>query len=314
MTKVNLSRREVLRYGGLLAGTALTGLIWQPGPSVASNLGNGIPGPIAHDASGLITVQLFYYRSFIPHQHFMEYSVDVAGDMVAVGGGVVGTEDPGALIYSSHPNDDLSSWMIGTKDHLIPDSHFVSGYAIGMKIQGMSKKDLVESMLVTTTTSEKLAHPTVMASLPGDYALLGGGLRVDWDGSGNLATASYPVGVSAWEARSKDHGDPDPSNLTVFAIGIKRQLPVGVLGTTVAQNKSGVSPIPISTATLPPGYALCGGGGFVDWHGQGSLLWRLQPDIQSTGQSFIAASKEHGGFADSEAITAYAIGAYITPA
>ena len=313
MKNSSLTRRDVLRYGGLLAGSALTGLIWKPGSATASNQGNSISGPTGRDASGLITVQLFYYRSFLPHQHFMEYSVDVAGDMVAVGGGVVGIENPGALIYSSHPNDDLSSWMIGTKDHETPDPHYVSGYAIGMKIKGMTRAQFVESMMVITNTSDKEAHPKAMASLPGDYALAGGGLRVDWDGAGNLATATYPAGISAWEARSKDHGEPDPSNLTVYAIGIKRELPVGEIASTIAQNKSGVAPHPISTAVLPPGYALSGGGAFVDYHGDGSLLWRLQPDIQGDSQGFIGASKDHNS-PDPEAITAYAVGVCLKPA
>ena len=62
-------------------------------------------------------------------------------------------------------------------------------------------------------------------SLDEEYSLLGGGFEVNYNpGKGNLATGSFPVDSSTWEANSKDMEIPDSRSITVFVIGIKTQL------------------------------------------------------------------------------------------
>lgn len=310
MNNSNLTRRQFLQFSGITAGTVLAASFLPCREVFASNIGNSIPGPIIKDASGLITTQIFYYRSFKPRQHFFEYEVDSAGDMVAVGGGVVGIENPGALVFASHPNDDMSAWMIGTKDHNEAAKYWVTGYAIGMKIEGMTKAELVESMFVAKQESGHASHPTAITSLPPEYTLLGGGVKVEWDGAGNLVTATYPTSSNTWEARSKDHGTLDSGDLTVYAIGIKRNLPVGNIRSMYTITQSQVAQHPTANAKLPGGYALTGGGAFVDWHGDGNLIWKLEPYINQYEQGFIAASKDHGT-PDPASIRVYALGAQI---
>jgi hypothetical protein len=51
--------------------------------------------------------------------------------------------------------------------------------------------------------------------------LLGGGARDNFlHGGGNLLTASFPDGDSAWIGRGKDHNAVSPANISVFAMGI----------------------------------------------------------------------------------------------
>ena len=202
--------------------------------------------------------------------------------------------------------------MIGTKDHETEAQHFVTGYVIGMKIAGMTKAELIDAMVVTKRECARMPHPLGAAPIPEDCVLLGGGVRIEWDGAGNLATASSPVNGNSWSARAKDQGEADPATLTVYAIGLKKSLAVGTVSTIVSENKSAVASHPASIARLPDGYALCGGGGFVNYHGDGNLLWKLEPIHDEQGQGFIAASKDHGK-PDPAAITAYALGVRLTP-
>lgn len=86
-------------------------------------------------------------------------------------------------------------------------------------------------------------------------------------GVGNLATASFPSTEFSWKARSKDHHIPDPANLRVFAISTRRNLPVGRVTAVIVRSDSGQAPHPAAVATVPPAFALTGGGGQVHFHG-----------------------------------------------
>jgi hypothetical protein len=52
--------------------------------------------------------------------------------------------------------------------------------------------------------------------------MVGGGALVDWAGSGNLLTASYPQEDRArWTAKSKDHIMSSEAKITAYALGVK---------------------------------------------------------------------------------------------
>jgi hypothetical protein len=262
-----------------------------------------------HDASGLVTVSIFSHRGSPPQQHWIDEEILVAdGDMVAVGGGGTGTDYPsGGLLTASYPNDDLSGWVVSSKDHDVPDPHELITYVIGMKINGMSRQQLRDSIYISQDDSGVAPHPEAETGVPSDdFVLIGGGFRVDWHGNGNLGTASFPSTEFSWKARSKDHNVSDPSNLRVFAICIKRNLPVGSVTVSITKAESGQAPHPAAVATVSPGFALVGGGAEVHWNGNRNLLWKLEPST-TLDQSFSAASKDHE-VSDPSTITAYAMG------
>ena len=103
-------------------------------------------------------------------------------------------------------------------------------------------------------------------SLDEEYSLLGGGFEVNYNpGKGNLATGSFPVDSSTWEANSKDMEIPDSCSITVFVIGIKTQLtkrdntgvdkPTGQIIITKFKSVDSYSAAhPSSSAEVPPGY------------------------------------------------------------
>lgn len=264
------------------------------------------------DASGLVTVSVFSHRGSPPQQHWINAEILVGdGDMIAIGGGGTAAEFPvGALLTASYPNDDLSGWVVSSKDHENANPHELITYVIGMKIAGMSRDQLKNSVYISVADSGVAPHPEAEAGVPSDeYVLVGGGFRVDWNGAGNLATASFPSTEVSWKARSKDHDISDPSNIRVFAICLNKNLPVGHVAVTIERADSGQMPHPAAVATVEPGFALTGGGAEVHWLGDGNLLWKLEPSTSNT-PTFSAASKDHIHSAPST-ITAYAIGIQI---
>lgn len=262
-----------------------------------------------HDASGLITVSVFFAKSQNEQEHFTDFGVNVDPDMVCIGGGGDATDNsPGALLTASYPNDDLTGWLVSSKDHKYPMKYPLYGYAIGIKIKGMSSEQLIEYISVNVANSGVANHPEVSVSPPDNrYLLINGGFKVEWHGFGNLATASFPESITSWKARSKDHLEADPANLKVYGISIKQELPVGQIGTRIFKKTSGVSNHPFEFAYVDAPFALCGGGGEVHYTGFGNMLWALHPTTNKDEQFFSARSKDHGE-TDQSTITAYAMG------
>jgi hypothetical protein len=261
-----------------------------------------------HDASGKVTVGVFRSRSASEAQHQFDIGADVPSDMVAIGGGGVAAEFPaGALLTASYPNGDLSAWLVSSKDHEVPNPHYLTAYAIGLQIEGMSREELLDAIYITTNESGLGQHPESSASLPSEYSLVSGGFKVEWSGAGNLATASFPGTDRSWIARSKDHDIVSPANLRVYAIGLRKNLPVGQVDVKIGRQESTVSQHPSCVADVVNGYALTGGGAEAHWHTSGSLLWRLEPATTTANQEFAVSSKDHM-VAEACTITAYALG------
>lgn len=268
-----------------------------------------------HDASGRVTVAVFAHRGNPAQQHWIDEEVLVGdGDMVAIGGGGTATNVPaGALLTASFPNDDLSGWVVSSKDHKVCNPHELISYVIGMKIAGMTRQQLVDSILVTRADSGVAPHPEAETGVPSnEFVLIGGGFKVEWHGAGNLATASFPATEFSWKARSKDHDISDPANLRVFAMGLRRNLPIGRVAVAITRADGGQAPHPAAVATVTPGFALTGGGAEVHYNGSGSLLWKLEPMTSNT-PAFGAASKDHL-HPNPSTITAFALGIRIDDA
>ncbi|MGA4843906.1 hypothetical protein [Streptomyces sp. G45] len=312
------NRRELLKAASAAAGLAAAGVLIG-GESATAAPRPAAAGPAVTatrrlrsftDASGLVNVAVFSYRGSPPQSHWNDQTIRVAdGDMVAIGGGAIGAEHPqGALLTASYPNDDLSGWTVSTKDHVHAQPHELTAYVIGLKIAGLSRAQLLQHIHVARADSGTAPHPEAEAGIPSstEYALVGGGFRVNWHGDGNLGTATFPSTGSSWKSRSKDHLVSDPASIRSFAISLRRNLPVGRVLNTIARSDSGQVAHPSAVATLPPGYALTGGGAEVRYRGDGVLLWRLEPSV-SASPSFSASAKDHG-VSDTATLTAYALG------
>jgi hypothetical protein len=268
------------------------------------------------DGSRLITVTVFA-REFAasPSQKHVDAEVKVAPEMVAIGGGGETIfRGAGALLTASYPNPDHSGWLVSSKAHMESDrDNRLIVYAIGIRIDGMTRDALLNSLVFNTTEDdEPVAKPETVASIePEEFVLVGGGFKVNWRGVGNLATASFPSTRFSWKARSQEHFGRDPSTITTWAIGIKRNLPVGrIEGEIDSRLSSDTAARPSNTANLSEGFALVGGGAEVHQSdkNRGSLLWKLAPATRWCEQSFAAASKDHRGYDDPTVLTAYALG------
>jgi hypothetical protein len=262
-----------------------------------------------NDASGRVTVAVFSHQGSPAQAHWIEEEILVGdSDMIAIGGGGTATDFPqGNLLTSSHPNDDLSGWVVSSKEHEVPNPVELVTYVIGLKIAGMNRQDLLRSVFVSQADSGVAPQPEAETGVPSDgFVLVGGGFKVDWHGMGNLATASFPSTEFSWKTRSKDHDISDPANLRVFAIGLRRNLPVGKVIGVIAKADSGQANHPAADATVAPGFALTGGGAEVHFNGDGNLLWKLEAST-SLAPTFSAASKDHL-HPDPSTLTAYALG------
>lgn len=266
---------------------------------------------IFHDNSGLITVGVFSQTSPGRQQIFEDHAANVPSDMVVIGGGAIARwNGEGALLTASYPNSELSAWLGSSKDHGIPDPHILTTFAIGLRINGLTRSQLRDSIHLVTEESGRGDHPEATALLPNDFVLVGGGAKVEWSGEGNLLTASFPATQQSWRARSKDHGKPSPANLRAYALGLSRRLPVGEVIVDISTGGSQVSNHPAALADVSAGFALVGGGADVHWKGEGNMLWRLEPIVSTTDQGFAASGKDHT-LASPSSLTVYSIGIQI---
>ncbi|MCX4586188.1 hypothetical protein [Streptomyces sp. NBC_01481] len=244
------------------------------------------------DASGKVTIAVFREQAPAPSAHFFELPVSVPDDMVVVGGGAIGAETPqGALLTASFPHNDRSRWLVSSKDHDVPNPHRLQGFAIGLKINGLSRGDLLSHLRYQQADSSEGAHPDLGISVPNGFTLISGGFRVNWPpGAGNLATASFPEIGPRWRARSKDHKVSSPCTITTFAIGLRTNLPgIGRVERGEASNGSSETAHPSVDTQLSGDFALTGIGAEARANGAGQLLWRLEPINQGTR----ASSKDH---------------------
>lgn len=249
------------------------------------------------DSSGRITVAVFERIAGTPLQHFTDFAVNVPEQFVVIGGGVEGSRIPnGHLITASYPNSDLSAWLVSTKDHYYryPDPVAIKAWAIGLKIAGLTRQQLISMMAVSVASSGYDSHPDISSGVPENYVLLSGGIKVNYAEPGNIATASYPETSYTWRASSKDHIQPSPASTQVYAIGLRQSIPgIGSIAVTTIATDSTYTRHPASTANMTPGYALTGCGARVDGTGAGNLLWKTKPVTTGNQYGCEASSKDH---------------------
>lgn len=153
----------------------------------------------------------------------------------------------------------------------------------------------------------RVPHPSTEILVENGWKVLSGGANVRYYGSGQLLTKSYPIinsyGVPVgWRVESKDHLKSDPGQIQAYAIAIWD--PNNDWDVVVRKSTSWRAQHPSSTATLPTGYVLVGGGADVQWRGLGNMLVETFP---ASSYSWKSSSKDHLK-ADSAQVVSYGIG------
>ncbi|WP_428261095.1 hypothetical protein [Haliangium sp.] len=283
----------------------------NPDRRVVSTVVDGSPITVASwgedtDASGQVHIRIYECEAYAQHP-VVHCGVDA--DEVLVGGGAWADygAGPGALLTASYPeSNDLETWVGKSKDHESVNPHTLHVYAIGMRLTGVSRSTLKSHLILKASTSGSGSHPSHTVSLPAGYQVIGGGARVNWSGSGNLLTESYPYNGTTWKVKSKDHLVSSPATITAYVIGVTTgNIPgFGSLRTQV-RNASTYAAGYEGTVTKNPtsGWATTCAAGRASWSGAGRMLTKMMP---TTTDSIEVSSKDHA-FVSSGTTWAYAI-------
>jgi hypothetical protein len=132
------------------------------------------------------------------------------------GGAFVDWHGAGNLLTASFPNSD-QSWEARSKDHDVSDPARITAYAIGIKPRSGPQK---AKHIIKSAQGAVAPHPSARVCLDPGWSLSGGGALDQWNGAGNLLTASFPNGT-CWDAAGKDHKVPSPAAITAYIIGIR---------------------------------------------------------------------------------------------
>jgi vibriolysin len=243
-----------------------------------------------------LTVQLFTAESTVEAHPTVTVTVP-AGYKILGGGAFDHWVGRGNLLTASYPQTS-QTWYVAGKDHEDPSPAAITAYALAL-YDPTDEWDVVTQQ----RTSLRLPHPQAEANLPAGYVLTGGGAWVDYHGQGNLLTASFPVGDSNWQARSKDHDLGDPAQITAYAIGIRHRRLLHRVQHNIASATGASAQHPTAQVALAAGYTMSGGGAIDNWDGAGNLLTASYPQ----GSNWVAAGKDHKK-ASPSTITAYVIG------
>lgn len=243
-----------------------------------------------------LTIQLFVATSG-PAQH-PSVDVTVPGGFKILGGGAFDHwHGAGNLLTASYPKS-AQTWSVAGKDHEVADSASITAFALALH----DPNDEWD-VQIAQETSAPAQHPQAVAPLPQGYVLTGGGANVEYNGAGNILTASFPTGETSWEARSKDHDIPDTATITAYAIGIKHRKGQIRVRHLITRATGTVAEHPTAQVKVGTGFTLSGGGAIDNWTGAGNMLTASFPN----GPFWAAQGKDHVDPSSAD-ITAYAIG------
>jgi hypothetical protein len=237
-----------------------------------------------------------YTATSAPGPH-PEVTVECDRGFVVIGGGArVNADEPGNLLTMIMPVDK-HKWRAKAKDHNRPSpGATLTASCIAAEVSP-------ENVFVAEATNVGArGRVSAHATLPSEYALVGGGARTWWEHPpwpGSLLTASFGSS-DTWTAEAKDHVTPSPVVVTAFAIGLSRALMARISVQVISASDTShlLQHRPSATADLTVGFAaapgavgvMTGGGARSDSQGPGSLLITSDPKDKT---KWIAASKDH---------------------
>jgi hypothetical protein len=245
-------------------------------------------------------------------------SVGVPSGYVLVGGGAHAFDNTssapitgaGAFLTESRPNGSLTLWKGRSKDHMVADAHYLSVYAIGMKIDGVTSAYLRSQISLDSTVSSTANHPTAQKSVPAGYLLIGGGAYDHYTGYGNMLVKSYPKNSTTWSVEGKDHRRADACTITAYAIGINNIsfANVGYLETEYIWEDNYVPyGYNLAETYLADNWGLTCPGGRTKYYNIGRMLISVRPDIPSWGTYDVSTWSSDNYYMDNGSDTAWAV-------
>lgn len=277
----------------------------QEQESRSIDINNGVHS----DISKLIEINIKTKTSGQAHHPSITIRAD-SGYLIIGGGAIANYNGYGQLLYESYPTDDtFTQWTVSSKDHLKSDVASITGYAIQMRIVGLTPSELRHYLQINEKTSTLAAHPNVAAYFSeSNRILIGGGFKVNFrNGEGNMIVDSYPLNDTSWVVQSKDHLKSNEAYITSYAISISNHIPgIGDLEKRIDIEDTSLSRGPTEQKTvLESTYVIVGGGANVTGYDYGNMLYKSHPSLEC--DSWTAGEKDH--IKGSNAImTVYAIG------
>lgn len=271
---------------------------------------SSVPVSYQSDVSGKLRVVLFERKASAAAAQFTNFAVDVPQDYVVIGGGVRGAAAPQAhLLTASYPSTDRAAWLVSTREVQQSAPTAITAWALALKVEGMTRAQLLSNMTYRSTTSLSSANPSATSLLPAGYVQLGGGFQVVAAGASNVAWASYPTSATAWTVAAKEHGVSSVSAIRSHVIGLRTNLPVGLVTASLVSTVSAAPQAqPTATASPAAGHVLTGCGARVNWEGgAGNLLWQVEPKVSNAAASCDVRGTEHL-YSSPATIGAHAIG------
>jgi len=161
-------------------------------------------------------------------------SARLDSDYAMTGGGaqtvyMAVAEHDGHYLTASLPDLYSNSWLVASKDHIDECRAMIIAYAIGVKWSSAALTRFPRLQKITShcvqASSNSVSWPSYAVAAPASTIMVGGGVRDDYGtGYGNILYESYPRDANTWSASGKDHKDPSPATLTVYAIGVRNMV------------------------------------------------------------------------------------------
>ncbi|TMP39561.1 hypothetical protein [Pseudoalteromonas rubra] len=190
------------------------------------------------DGSGRIHMRVWKYTlNSTSSNHTAKLTVP--GDWVAVGGGVDLKISRSVLITASYPDTATQqSWIVSTQADKSTSDHELTAYAIGIKIEGISRGDIrkhniIKSWCGNGEAKNASAGNASSITIPNiGYLMISGGAKSAPKAGHKFGPvySSAPKGWDQWTAASKKLKDSNNHPLTSCVVGIRKDLANAQLG------------------------------------------------------------------------------------
>ena len=241
-----------------------------------------IPWIIKKKTPKLKGIKIFHTKSGVASWPSVDVSVPEGYKMLG-GGARVNWSGESNLLTGCYPAA-TNRWRASGKDHERSSPASIDGWAIALE-----DPDDKWEIIIEAADSDRRPHPERVVSVPNGFAMVGGGVKANWNTAGQLLTESIPVGRDSWSGKSKDHVVPEPSTLSTYVIGIRPRNGGPNIEIKIRQTEVAAAPHPEGRCPVPDGCRLVGGGARVNWTTAGNLLTATYPE----GNAWVAKAKDH---------------------